>query len=252
MPLALGFVIIPKFHHLHIRIIFFYHLLIMDRFIPSLLCCLHYRLESNPLQPFATTLYLATRRWEWVIYPSELNLVIDLYNTLRMLPRRLRQFLEYKTRPGNEFDQSHDFLIRAVCTLLRRIVERPRVQPEWPLFLLSSQFPLREFPFALDRGVSCQSLKQAILTLTSFLELIVIVTCLRVPTPAIQRLLETCMKISRDIVIMLSFYQRFAHETFYYLMLRGADSRQEIENEQLLYAIRRLQSEVDHFALFQI
>ena len=224
----------------------------MEHYIPALLCCLHYRLEASPLQPFATTLYLHTRRWEWIFYPHELALTLDLYHALKQIPRRIRQYLTFKTRPGNEGNFSHDYLVRSICNQLKRIIDRPRVEPEWPQFLLSSQFPLREFPYALNRGLTSQSLDQAVITLIAFLELIMLLSCLRVPLPALQKFLETSLKLSRDIVIMLSFYHRFAHETFYYLMIRQDASRQSIENEQLEYAVRRIQPDVRHFAIFQI
>ena len=126
----------------------------MEHYIPALLCCLHYRLEASPLQPFATTLYLHTRRWEWIFYPHELALTLDLYHALKQIPRRIRQYLTFKTRPGNEGNFSHDYLVRSICNQLKRIIDRPRVEPEWPQFLLSSQFPLREFPYALNRGLT--------------------------------------------------------------------------------------------------
>ena len=205
----------------------------MEHYIPALLCCLHYRLEASPLQPFATTLYLHTRRWEWIFYPHELALTLDLYHALKQIPRRIRQYLTFKTRPGNEGNFSHDYLVRSICNQLKRIIDRPRVEPEWP-------------------QLTSQSLDQAVITLIAFLELIMLLSCLRVPLPALQKFLETSLKLSRDIVIMLSFYHRFAHETFYYLMIRQDASRQSIENEQLEYAVRRIQPDVRHFAIFQI
>ena len=220
----------------------------MDTYIPALLCCLHYRFETEPLQPFATTLYLHTRRWEWIIYPSELALITDLYNLLRRLPIRLRNFFSFKLQPQNEEDSSHDILITALIRSLAQLVDKPRPEPEWPDFLLTSQYPLREFPCVLNRGQSSQSLRQAVYTLMAFLELVLTLSYMRIPLPAMQKFTDTCLKLARDICVMLSFYQRFAHETFFYLMLRQHSSRQTIESEQLHYAIRRLQDDIRHFA----
>jgi hypothetical protein len=224
----------------------------MDRFIPSLLCCLHYRLESSPLQPFATTLYLHNRQWEWIIFPNELGNVLDLYQTLKMLPNRLRRFITIKLQPGNTNIRTEDHLITNLCRRLKHIAERPRFEFEWPDFLLSSVFPLQEFRYVLNRGQTSQSMKDAVFTLIVFLELVLTLSSLRVPVPALQKFCDTCMKLSRDIVIMLSYYQHFAHETFFYMMLRGSEHRYTIEREQEEYAIRRLQPDVTHFATFQI